>query len=373
MKCHIHMTQVASSDKELKFRNNVPVQRPSGSVVDLCCGAGGLSHGFFLEGFRIAAGIDVDEACRFPFEQNNGAPFMHRDITGLRGSDISALFVSDGPRILIGCMPCQPFSTYNQKNSDPSWRLLEDFANLIVDVHPDIVSMENVPRLVQFKNGEIFNDFISTLEREGYKVFWKIVFAPDYGVPQRRRRLVLIASRLGRIELELPILSSDSYSTVKATIADLPKLRAGETDPHDSLHRASRLSEKNLKRIKAARPGGTWKEWDRDLLTNCHKADTGKSYFAVYGRMAWDALAPTITTQFYGFGSGRFGHPEQDRAISLREGAMLQSFPRSYTFVPIGNIPEIKKVGSMIGNAVPVLLAQAVARSIASHLHAYSA
>lgn len=344
-------------------KSNVP-----GSVVDLFSGAGGLTHGFLLEGFIISAGLDVDEDCRYPFERNNRAPFIRRDVTGLCGSEISSLFEPGKPRILVGCAPCQPFSIYNQKNDDPKWRLLTDFGTLIAETSPDVVSMENVPRLLDFKGAEVFDAFVAVLKRNGYHVFWKVVFAPDYGVPQQRSRLVLLASRLGGIELEPPTVSPNEYVTVEKAIGDLPALSAGEIDPIDPLHRSSHLSEKNLQRIRAARPGGSWKEWDFDLVTDCHKAETGRGYASVYGRMVWNEPSPTITTQFYGFGNGRFGHPEQDRAISLREGAILQSFPRDYEFTAPGRTIHFNKVGRLIGNAVPVLLARAIARSIKAHL-----
>jgi DNA (cytosine-5)-methyltransferase 1 len=164
----------------------MPIGQPvHGSVVDIFCGAGGLTHGFLLEGFTIGAGIDIDEDCQFPFEQNNHAQFVRRDVAGLQGSDILPLFRPDQPRILVGCAACQPFSSYNRKNDDPKWTLLNDFASLIIDASPDIVSMENVPTLRDFRRGRVFADFVSTLEREGYWVSWKLAFTTDYGVPQR--------------------------------------------------------------------------------------------------------------------------------------------------------------------------------------------
>ena len=148
----------------------------------------------------------------------------------------------------------------------------------------------------------------------------------------------------------------------------MPQLSAGEIDRRDFLHRASRLSAVNLDRIRFSTPGGTWRDWPEQLVTDCHKQPSGKGYASVYGRMTWDEPAPTMTTQFYGFGNGRFGHPEQDRAISLREGAILQSFPPCYKFVEPGNLVNFKTVGRLIGNAVPVELARAIARAIKRHL-----
>ena len=340
----------------------------TGSVVDLFCGAGGISHGFWLEGFGIAAGFDIDEGCRYAFEHNNKAPFIRRDIASLDGKAIKKLFTPGRVAVLVGCAPCQPFSIYNQRNSNPQWQLLEDFARIISETRPSVVSMENVPRLVQFRKGKIFTSFVETLEKEGYHVDWQLAFAPDYGVPQRRSRLVLLASLLGEIGLEPPTHDPLSYETVAQTIGYLPELVAGGVDAQDPLHRSSRLSLLNLKRIQAAKEGGSWRDWGEELISDCHKVKTGRGYVAVYGRMQWDAPSPTITTQFFGFGNGRFGHPEQDRGISLREGAILQSFPSDYAFLEPGAPVQFKKLGRMIGNAVPVLLARAIARSIRSHL-----
>ena len=341
---------------------------PFGSVVDLFCGVGGLSHGFQQEGFEIAAGVDCDENCRYAFEYNNDAPFVRRDVASLDGEEVRQLFTPGVPSILVGCAPCQPFSVYNQKNSDPQWQLLEAFARIISQVRPSVVSMENVPRLMRFRKGKVFEDFVDALEREGYHVETEIAFAPGYGVPQQRSRLVLLASLREGLELESPTHPPSCYETVENAIGDLPRLAAGECDARDLLHRCSRLSPLNLDRIRASTAGGSWRDWDDGLVSDCHKKETGRGYGSVYGRMGWDGPAPTITTQFYGFGNGRFGHPEQDRALSLREGAILQSFPSDYDFVKPGASVQFKTLGRMIGNAVPVLLAKAIARSIRSHL-----
>jgi len=199
--------------------------RPIGSVVDLFCGAGGLSHGFHLEGYAVKAGIDIDEDCRFAYEHNNDAPFLAKDVSALTAADLEQLFIRDEPRILVGCAPCQPFSTYNQKNDDPKWKLVEKFGELITALLPDVVSMENVPRLLNFKGGDVINQFVENLEGKGYSVEHRIVFAPDYGVPQTRSRLVLLASRRGAISLEEPVPSADGYPTVEGAIGRLAPLR----------------------------------------------------------------------------------------------------------------------------------------------------
>ena len=341
------------------------------SVVDVFCGVGGLAHGFKQEGFPLACGIDIDEACRYAFETNNDAPFVKHDVTSLRASTLDTLFQPDKIRILVGCAPCQPFSLYNQKNDDPQWRLLSRFGDLIAESRPEIVSMENVPRLMSFNGGELFDTFVGTLETAGYSVWFSPVYCPEYGVPQSRTRLVLIASLRGPVRLEPRTHDEADYVSVREVLEDRPKLEAGSVDRQDRLHCASRLSALNLERIRAATPGGTWRDWDKRLITACHKRDTGRGYASVYGRMTWDDPSPTITTQFFGFGNGRFGHPEQDRAISLREGAILQSFPDDYEFLAPDARVSFKQVGRMIGNAVPVLLARAIARSIRRHLAEY--
>lgn len=346
-------------------QNNTTV---AASVVDLFCGAGGLSFGFKNELFKVAAGIDIDESCRFPYEKNSGSPFLRKDVAKLAARELHALFEPNTLRILVGCAPCQPFSTYNQKNENPDWKLLNSFAALISDELPDVVSMENVPRLLSFQGGKVFDAFVNTLRKADYHVVWGVLYGPDFGLAQTRSRLVLLASRLGPIAMPTPTHTPQEYRTVQDEIGGLPSLQHGESDDADAMHCASRLSKINAERMYAARPGGTWREWRPGLIASCHKAETGRGYSSVYGRMIWDAPSPTITTQFYGFGNGRFGHPEQNRALSLREGALLQGFPRDYEFAAPGEKIQFKKIGRMIGNAVPVTLAEAIPRSVRYHV-----
>ena len=339
----------------------------SGAVVDVFCGVGGLSHGLRREGFRIAAGVDVDEQCRYPFEYNNDSTFLQGDVDDLDAQAILDLFGDEKYKILVGCAPCQAFSLYNQKNSDPSWRLVERFAQLVGGIRPDVVSMENVPRLLKYDDGRVFDGLVRALEQSGYSVSHEVLYLPKYGLAQRRSRLVVMGSLHGRVKLERPTLGEGSYATVEQAIGDLPPLAAGEADSKDVLHKASRLSPQNLKRIRASLPGGSWADWDEELVTDCHRTKTGRGYRSVYGRMRFDEPAPTITTQFFGFGNGRFGHPEQDRALSLREGAILQSFPKDYRFVRNGERVQFKRIGRLIGNAVPVLLGEVIGRAIGRH------
>lgn len=336
------------------------------TCIDLFCGAGGLTHGFVLEGLPVAAGIDLDPACRYPYEANNDAKFIERDIGSVTPAYLKKLFGAAGLKILAGCAPCQPFSTYAQRYSldgDGKWGLLYEFARLVKGVRPDVVTMENVPSVTHHA---VFHDFVDTLKRLKYHVWYGVVDSSQYGVPQRRRRLVLLASKHGEIELVAP--TRKKPITVRQAIGKLRPIGAGESSPRDKLHAASRLSGKNLRRIKASKPGGTWRDWPKRLVADCHRGESGRTYPAVYGRMEWDKPAPTMTTQCYGFGNGRFGHPEQDRAISLREAAILQSFPRNYEFVRFDSDLNFTVLGRLIGNAVPVALGRAIAKSIKNHL-----
>lgn len=339
-------------------------------AIDLFCGIGGLTKGLSLSGIEVCAGIDIDDTCRFAYEHNNDAEFINQDVTVLEAEQLENLYPNNCIRALVGCAPCQPFSRYTNRYRkkgpmDDKWRLLYSFARLAEEILPDIISMENVPELA---NETVFEDFVMTLRRLGYFVDWRVVYCPEYGVPQNRKRLVLLASLLGEIHLIPPLYDEENYLTVRHAIGNLPPLRNGERDANDMLHRACRLSEINLRRIQQSVPGGTWRDWDEELQLSCHKKESGRSYPSVYGRMSWDEPSPTITTQFYGYGNGRFGHPEQDRALSLREGAILQSFPPDYIFIDDEHPSNRKELGIHIGNAVPVELGRAIGISIQQHL-----
>jgi DNA (cytosine-5)-methyltransferase 1 len=345
----------------------IPLSRvPTIAAVDLFCGAGGLTYGLMLGGIAVRAGYDLDPSCRFPFEANNAAKFHERDVKDLTAAEVTPHLQGADLTLLTGCAPCQPFSTYSRSGRSKvrfdDWQLVSSFGRLVKEVRPNLVSMENV---VQLADHSVFQDFVDCLA--GYHVHWRMVECVDLGVPQSRRRLVLVASNLGEIELELPAMATQAR-TVRDEIYDLPAIRSGEVDRRDCLHTSSSLSPLNLKRIRASRPGGTWRDWDPSLHAECHRKESGATYPSVYGRMEWDKPAPTITTQFFGYGNGRFGHPEQDRAISLREAAMLQTFPRTYKFVPPGEPVRFNKLGRLIGNAVPVRLGEFIAGALTRHV-----
>ncbi len=335
------------------------------SCVDLFCGVGGLTYGLRLSGIKVVSGVDSDEACEYPYEANNGASFLHQDVRAMSGGQLASLFGKADIRILAGCVPCQPFSTYShryQTSEASKDAMMIQFAALAKEILPEVVTMENVPLLHNYK---LFRHFVESLKNSGYYVWSDVVNCSTYGLPQKRRRTVLLASLLGSIELISP--QDQVTATVKASIGKLPSINHGCSNMADPLHIAAKLSNLNLERIRASKPGGTWRDWPKHLIAGCHLRESGLSYPSVYGRMKWDKPAPTLTTQFFGFGNGRFGHPEQDRAISLREGAMLQGFPRKYKFTKKGEVVRIKSVGRMIGNAVPVVLSKIIGRSILKH------
>lgn len=344
------------------------------NVIDLFCGAGGLSYGLKKAGFNILAGYDIDSSCKYAYETNIKASFVNRNIKETSSSEIKERFekAKSSIKILVGCAPCQTFSQYTQRKTmknkdDEKWTLLNEFVRIAMEVQPEIISVENVPNLTKYP---IFKNFIEELKKNGYCVDYSVIFCPDYGIPQNRKRLVLLASKIEEIKLIGKTHNKNNYVSVRDIIGNLPEIKAGEQSKLDKLHISRMLTPINAKRIKATpKNGGSWKDWDKSLILQCHKKSTGKNYGSVYGRMSWDKPSPTMTTFCTGIGNGRFGHPEQDRAISLREASLLQTFPMDYDFIE--NKDERIKMGAIsrhIGNAVPPKLAEVIGISIREHL-----
>lgn len=334
-------------------------QVPSVTAVDLFCGIGGMTHGLLRSGIEVKAGFDIDPSCRYAYETNNPhATFIESDIRRINSSDIVPFYADAATTALVGCAPCQPYSSHNRKIRSQGGHdspLVRELCRLVLETSPDIVSMENVPGL---RRHGAFQDFVSELNRLQYNVACEVLYCADYGIPQKRRRLVLLASRIGDISLPPP---TNARTTVADFLMDLPNLDAGERHSEDPAHVTLPLTPKNRRRIQQSRPGSTWRDWEDQDISNCHK----KAYFpASYGRMRWDALAPTITTQFCYYSTGRFGHPKQDRTISIREGALLQTFPRDYSLTGRDDPMPVSQLARHIGNAVPVALAQAIGESI---------
>lgn len=340
------------------------------SAIDLFCGAGGLSYGLQKAGISVVAGIDVDPACEYPFEANVDGTFVRKDVYDVTADDLRAMWEVDSVRLLAGCAPCQPFSPYRRgadTSNEEQWPLLEEFGRLVEETMPDLVTMENVPRI---GSSTVYNEFVELLEALGYQLDARSCYGPRYGLAQHRRRLVLVASLRGPIAVPAGHVAEGKYRTVEDEIGRLPPVGAGAVHPDDRLHKSRALSKINLDRVRASRPGGTWEDWPQHLRAPCHKKKSGSTFRNVYARMEWDQPAPTITTLAHNFGAGRFGHPEQDRPITLREAAMLQGFPRKYKFVRPREPVAFEHLGRLIGNAVPPPLAKAVGNAFVRHVAA---
>lgn len=334
-------------------------------AIDFFCGGGGLTRGLLNAGITVLGGYDSCQDYKETYENNNSCKFVSMDIRNVTKKQIYQDFPdikgNEDNLLLSGCAPCQPFSSQRRsKTEHADINLLIEFGRIINNIKPAHILVENVPGLLK-KGKTVFNDFISILDNNGYFYAYRIINAKDYGVPQNRKRLVVIASRFFQPIIPKGKYGTDrfSYVTVRDAIAHYPSIKAGESDNAIPNHVASSLSEMNLKRIEATpHSGGDRRSWPQELVLECHKnGHTGHT--DVYGRMDWDKTAPTLTSKCYSLSNGRFGHPEQNRAISLREAAALQSFNDSYVFN--GNIASI---GKQIGNAVPVKMAEELAKYI---------
>lgn len=355
------------------------------SAVDLFCGAGGLTYGLEQAGISVETGFDNNPACRYPYEANSEADFRSMNVEKL-ARDPEALrrqYPWDTDlKVLTACAPCQPYSTLSHakdktREEHDKWGLLDEVRKIVERFEPDVLAIENV---LQVRNDHIYEELVERLEELGYAINPdedKNVYCPEYGIPQKRKRWVLLASKKGDIKLgEPPYPDESDYPTVRETIEHLPPIEHGETHPSNPLHQSRSLSELNEERIANMKPGEDWTVWEElgksHLLLDCHKKESGRSYKAPYGRMSPDEPSPTITTQFYNYGSGRFGHydTDQNRAISLLEGAMLQTFPEDYQFVDDWEEATITQLGQWIGNAVPPLLGQRIGEAILNHVDA---
>ena len=326
-------------------------------AVDLFCGIGGLTHGLDDAGVSVKAGFDMDDSCRYAYEANNAAEFVSADIRDVQFCDLKSHYSSADIRVLAGCAPCQPFSAHTRRDEydrDDSYLILE-FGRLVEEGKPEVVVVENVPGCVHH---DAFRSFMGTLNSIGYHVACGVLACEDHGIPQTRRRFVLLASLTNPIFLPAP---THKRATVREWIGDRPPIDAGQCHPDDTAHVAMSLSPRNQRRIRQSKLGGTWHDWDAELVNPCHRRS---NYPAPYGRMTWAAPAPTITTQYCYYSTGRFGHPEQDRALSIREGALLQTFPVNYDLLDDDRSVGIRGMARHVGNAVPVKLGEAVGRSV---------
>ncbi|MEW6129314.1 MAG: DNA cytosine methyltransferase [Acidobacteriota bacterium] len=341
-------------------------------AVDFFCGGGGMTYGFSQAGVEVLAGIDIDLKCKETYELNNRpSKFILADVKKLSEETLKnelGLTRNDDNLIFIGCSPCQYWSIIktDKTKAEDSKNLLNDFQRFVDYFNPGFVVVENVPGIFS-KPDSPLKGFINFLTNKGYdSIEHRTIQVFDYGVPQSRKRFVLIASRVKNISFPLP--DKGETPTVRKFIGDkniFPEITAGHTDSTDFCHTVPKLKEVNLKRLALTpKDGGTRQAWkNTELQLEVYKKNDGVGNFSfkdIYGRMFWDKPAPTITTRFTSISNGRFAHPEQDRAISLREGATLQTFPLDYVF----KIKAIEDKARLIGNAVPPELARRIAESI---------
>jgi len=340
-------------------------------VFDFFSGCGGTCRGFLNAGMHIISGLDNDADAGRTFKQNfPGTHFIQEDIKSVRCESLQPLIddCRGHPILFSGCAPCQPFTKQktNHRQDDNRQALLNEFIRFVKFYEVEFIFIENVPGIQRIENGDgPFRTLINTLDKLRYKYKYDVITSQSYGVPQMRRRLVLIASRLGDIDFPEQTHGPscyNKYSTVRDWIADLPPIRAGETHPVVPNHRAADLSTINLERIRSIDVGGDRRSWPKSLKLNCH-ANGYEGHTDVYGRMRWDVPATGLTTRCISLSNGRFGHPEQDRAISVREAARLQTFPNNFIFEG-----SLNSMARQIGNAVPVLLAERFGRNFIQHL-----
>lgn len=343
-------------------------------AVDFFCCGGGMTSGFRQAGVKVIAGIDIDPKCKETYELNNKpAKFIEADIKKLTEAELikkTKIKKDDDNLIFIGCSPCQYWSIIktDKTKAKDSKNLLSDFQRFVEYFNPGFVVIENVPGIFS-KAESPLKDFIKFLAEKGYNSRpHQIINVSHYGVPQSRKRFVLIASRTKNVLF--PEADTELKPTVRKFIGDtenFPKVEAGHRDESDFCHTVQGFSEVSLERIKLTpKNGGTRDAWkDTDLQVNVYRLKDGNENFAfkdTYGRMFWDKPASTITTKFFSISNGRFGHPEQNRALSIREGATLQTFPTDYIF----KANSIAGKARLIGNAVPPELAKRIAKAIIS-------
>ena len=330
-------------------------------AIDFFCGAGGLTRGLLNAGIEVLAGVDNDERLRKTYTHNNKpSRFINQDINKIKINALrEELGIQNGDSTLYAaCTPCQPFSTLNRQNSKDDNRkiLLLTFAEILKEYPPDFILVENVPGLNNGCGKEIYEEFLEVLEACGFsEPAADLLDAKHFGVPQTRKRFILLASRQGSISLPTPQTDPEQFVTVRKCIENYPEIVDGEEAEGYSNHVARELKP-HLKRIVEAVPknGGSRQEVaDTSILLKCHQ-EKPNAHRDVFGRMAWNKPAPTLTSRCVDVYSGRFTHPDQDRGISLREAAALQTFEDDYKFFGT----SISGIARQIGNAVPVKLAE---------------
>jgi len=339
---------------------------PKIKVIDFFCGCGGTSAGLKQSGMQIVAGVDIDSNALATYSHNfPRAHIFNKSISDITFEELSIAInaYKESPILFAACAPCQPFSAQNRlkKVTDERISLLGEFHRFIDHFEPDYIILENVPGIQSVENGP-FTRFLEFLDEKIYEYDFAIKNALDYGVPQSRKRLVLIASKkVISLPEETHGLNKKPHKTLRETIEKYPKLSAGEICGSVANHSSASLKEITLNRLKHTPEGGDRRNWPDELWLECHKNHIG--HRDVYGRLSWDKPSVTLTTKCVSISNGRFGHPEQDRALSVREAAALQSFKDDFVF--IGSTRDTAK---QVGNAVPVDFAKALGDQVIKHM-----
>jgi DNA (cytosine-5)-methyltransferase 1 len=336
--------------------------QPRITAIDLFCGAGGFSLGLEKAGIEVLAAFDCWGKALETYKENFSHPAFNMDLSKVSSKDVlDSVHKTPGEiDILVGGPPCQGFSIQRiGDDSDERNNLILKFGKLVRGIKPQLFLMENVPGLLGKRGKELFNLLLSDLSSEGYNLHYKTINAADYGAPQIRRRVVLAGWISNENPFELPPPThpgENNYISVSEALGDLPSPPVKIDSSGDRLHRRTKLSPLNLKRMEAIPPGGGMMDLPDELKVNCHKSGAAKiGHRYVYGRLHPNEPAPTITARFDSFTRGKFGHYSEARNITLREGARLQTFPDDFTF--IGNQEQ---VAAQIGNAVPFKVALAL-------------
>tara|TARA_R110002167_G_scaffold155670_1_gene350123 strand:+ start:657 stop:1727 length:1071 start_codon:yes stop_codon:yes gene_type:complete len=355
----------------LKVKNKAKIK-----AVDFFCGGGGMSYGMQKSGIQVLAGIDYEEKCRATYNANIGKDkFIKADVFKLKEEELEKrlnLNRDDDELLLIGCSPCQFWSIINtdKNKSQKSKNLLVEFERFVKYFNPGYVVVENVPGVLRKKGESGLEKFINWLESSKYTVHFKVHNTSDYGVPQNRKRFTLIANRINSNELE-PIKSTKKL-TVRDVIGEengFSKIKAGHKDETDFKHSVAGISNLTLRRIKKVKKNGGDRlsfANDPELQLSCF-IGRDSSHRDTFGRLWWDKPSPTITTKFFSVSNGRFVHPVENRALSIREGATLQSFPKSFKFLGTSHA----SIARLIGNAVPPEYAKRIGKAIIkNHMNA---
>jgi len=349
-------------------------KKPALRAVDFFCGGGGMSHGLRNAGIDVVAGIDNDPGCRETYEANHrDSSFVMADIKRYPVAQLQkdiGIRQDDDTMIFVGCSPCQYWSVITgrgysdrKKSAHGGRNLLRDFLRFVKHYRPGFVVVENVRGIEKHAKESGLGKMLRFFDNSGYRYAHKVLSTNNFGVPQSRRRFILIASRVADVELPVPGKARPTVFSAIGPHKRLPSIKAGEcAPPGDHLHKSPNLSATNLARLKLTPQGGNRNHWHQhdDLQIDAYRGKSPEFFRENYGRMAWCKPAPTITTKFFALGCGRFGHPVENRAISLREGAMLQTFPKRYKFTT----STFQATARIIGNAVPPMLAHRIGGAI---------